>query len=84
MFKCEQLYEYFSFSSTKKNQVRPPMRQYLMDGDFFIGASIGTTLAKLALRYITLTNDLVNQNKFCATAMLIITSILHLGKSGTI
>lgn len=60
------------------------MRQYLMEGDFFIGASIGTTLAKLALRYISLSNDVVNQNKFCATTMLIITSILHLGKSGKV
>lgn len=58
------------------------MRQYLMDGEFFIGASIGTTLAKLALRYISLSNDTASNNKFCAEAMLIIASILHLGKSG--
>lgn len=69
-------------SVPKKSEMRPPIRQYLMDGDFFIGASIGTTLAKLALRYISLSNDVVNQNKFCASCMLIITSILHLGKSG--
>ncbi|XKL64186.1 hypothetical protein PGB90_004272 [Kerria lacca] len=67
---------------TKKNDVRPPMRQYLMEGDFFIGASIGTTLAKLVLRYVSLTDNVVNQNKFCAEVMLIIVSILHLGKSG--
>lgn len=55
-----------------------------MEGDFFIGASIGTTLAKLVLRYVSLTDNVVNQNKFCAEVMLIIVSILHLGKSGTI
>lgn len=66
----------------KKNTVRPPMRQYFMDGDFFIGASVGTTLAKLALRYVSLCNDVVNQNKFVAQTMLIIAAILHLGKSG--
>lgn len=58
------------------------MRQYFMDGDFFIGASVGTTLAKLALRYVSLCNDVVNQNKFVAQTMLIIAAILHLGKSG--
>lgn len=58
------------------------MRQYLMDGDFFIGASIGTTLAKLTLRYISHSNDTASNNKFCAESMLIIASILHLGKSG--
>lgn len=60
------------------------MRQYLMDGDFFIGASVGTTLAKLALRYISLTNDPVSQNKFVSETMLIIAAILHLGKSGNV
>ncbi len=58
------------------------MRQYLMNGGFFIGASIGTTLAKLSLRYLSLNDDVVSQNKFFAEAMLIIASILHLGKSG--
>lgn len=41
---------------------RPPLRQYLMDGDFFVGAALATTLTKLALRYITLTEDKKRQN----------------------
>jgi len=36
---------------------RPPLRQFLMDGDFFIGAALATTLTKLALRYVTQTQD---------------------------
>lgn len=74
-----------AFSSAvnvKKVEARPPLRQYLMDGDFFMGASLGTTLVKLALRYISIVSDSVRQNRFCAEAMLIITSVLHLGKSG--
>ena len=31
---------------------RPPLRKYLMEGDFFIGAAIGSTLTKLALRFL--------------------------------
>jgi coatomer subunit beta len=54
----------------------------MMDGDFFIGAALGTTLAKLALRYMSLTPDSKKQNRFCSEAMLIMASILHLGKSG--
>lgn len=53
-----------------------------MEGDFFIGAALGTTLAKLALRYNHLVHDQARQNQFTSEAMLIITSILHLGKSG--
>jgi hypothetical protein len=69
-------------SVSKKGEARPPLRQYMMDGDFFIGAALGTTLAKLALRYMSLTSDSKKQNHFCSEAMLIITSVLHLGKSG--
>lgn len=38
------------------------MRQYLMDGDFFAGVSLATTLTKLALRYVSLTHDTKKQN----------------------
>lgn len=71
-----------SLSISKKGEARPPLRQYMMDGDFFIGAALGTTLAKLALRYMSLTPDSKKQNRFCSEAMLIMASILHLGKSG--
>jgi len=53
-----------------------------MDGDFFIGAALGTTLAKLTLRYMSLTSDSKKQNRFCSETMLIMASVLHLGKSG--
>lgn len=66
----------------KTQATRPPLRQYLMDGDFFIGSALGTTLTKLSLRYILLLSDAKKYNKFCTDAMLIITSMLHLGKSG--
>ncbi|XP_070532098.1 coatomer subunit beta-like [Ptychodera flava] len=71
-------------SSSKKsdNDNRPPLRGYLLDGDFFVGASLATTLTKLALRYIHLTKDAKKQNSFVAEAMFIMASVLHLGKSG--
>lgn len=40
----------------------PPLRQYLMDGDFFVGAALATSLTKLALKYVTLTPDQKKQN----------------------
>ncbi|EEB10658.1 Coatomer subunit beta, putative [Pediculus humanus corporis] len=71
-----------TLSTAKKNEARPPLRQYLIDGDFFIGAALGTTLAKLALRYNSLVKDTVKRNRFTTEAMLIMSSVLHLGKSG--
>lgn len=69
-------------SVSKKGETRPPLRQYLMDGDFFIGAALGTTLAKLAMRYNALIHDKKRQNHFSSESMLIMASVLHLGKSG--
>ncbi|KAL0272803.1 UNVERIFIED_CONTAM: hypothetical protein PYX00_005639 [Menopon gallinae] len=71
-----------TLATSKKGEARPPLRQYLMDGEFFIGAALGTTLAKLALRYNSIVRDKAKQNRFTAEAMLIMSSILHLGKSG--
>lgn len=71
-----------SSAPTKKEHVRPPLRQFLMDGDFFVGAALSTTLTKLALRFISQTPDPKKQNAFLAEAMLIMATILHLGKSG--
>lgn len=68
--------------TTAKKEERPPLRKYLMGGDFFIGASIATTLTKLALRFVQLTANRQLQNQFCAEAMLVIASVLHLGRSG--
>lgn len=73
----------FSAASTSnKEEKRPALVQYMMDGDFFIGASLATTLAKLALRYKGLENDVQKSNRMQAESMLIMTSVLQLGRSG--
>merc|ERR1719187_1939186 len=38
-------------SKKDREKDRPPMRKYLMEGDFFVGASMASTLSKLAMRY---------------------------------
>lgn len=53
-----------------------------MEGDFFIGASLATTLSKLALRYKSLETDLQKSNHMQAEAMLIMSSVMQLGRSG--
>lgn len=54
----------------------------MMDGDFFIGASLATTLSKLALRYKNLESSQQKSNRMQTEAMLIMSSILQLGRSG--
>ncbi|KAM7347041.1 coatomer subunit beta [Cochliomyia hominivorax] len=72
----------FSLAPVAKKEKRPPLRQYLMDGDFFIGAALSATLTKLVLRYADLEQDVRAQNRLTTRVMLIMSSILHLGKSG--
>ncbi|XP_072016786.1 coatomer subunit beta-like isoform X2 [Amphiura filiformis] len=66
----------------KSEENRPPLRGFLMEGDFFSGACLATVLTKLALRYVEITEDQKKRNAFLAEAMLIMATILHLGKSG--
>ncbi|XP_018618343.1 coatomer subunit beta-like isoform X3 [Scleropages formosus] len=66
---------------SKKEEDRPPLRGFLMDGNFYVAASLATTLTKLALRYVSLVQDKRKQNSFVAESMLIMSTVLHLGKS---
>ncbi|XP_014469384.1 PREDICTED: coatomer subunit beta [Dinoponera quadriceps] len=69
-------------SARKKEEKRPALVQYMMEGDFFIGASLATTLAKLALRYKTLEDNIQKSNRLQAEAMFVMSSVLQLGRSG--
>ena len=57
-----------------------------MDGDFFIGASLATVLTKLSVRYAAAAaaadSDGKKRQRFDAECMLVLASILHLGRSG--
>ncbi|KAL7020764.1 hypothetical protein ACKWTF_011640 [Chironomus riparius] len=72
----------FSVPATTKKENRPPLRQYLMDGDFFVGTTLAATLTKLVLKYFDWEPKDIERNRICTTAMLIMSSIMHLGKSG--
>jgi coatomer subunit beta len=72
----------FSVAAAPKKENQPPLRQYLMDGDFFIGTTLASTLTKLVLKYYDWEDKQVERNRLCTTAMLIMSSIMHLGKSG--
>ncbi|XP_021947904.1 coatomer subunit beta isoform X2 [Folsomia candida] len=72
----------FSMTQTKKTVNIPSLRKYLIDGDFFIGASLASCLAKmvrrLCLQRRTTTED---RHKFVAETVFIMTSILRYGVS---
>ncbi|CAG2119165.1 unnamed protein product, partial [Medioppia subpectinata] len=67
--------------SVDKSANVPPLRNHLLNGEFFIGTALANCLVKLALRYRQVVGAGKQTNSFLAQSMLILTSILHLGKS---
>ena len=67
-------------ASSARPVEKPPLRHLLLDGDFFVGASLATCLTKLALKYTQIISDKKKQNSFLAECMLIVTTIIHFGK----
>ncbi|ODV62747.1 coatomer subunit beta [Ascoidea rubescens DSM 1968] len=61
--------------------LKPPIRQFILDGDFYLGAVLSTTIVKLVLRFQRLSKNKKVYNVLKAEAMLIMVSILRVGES---
>ncbi|GAB5593932.1 coatomer subunit beta [Umbelopsis nana] len=64
-----------------KAAAKPPLRALILNGDYFLGSVLATTLTKLVLRYSELAQDATLLNAKRAEAMLIMTSIIRVGQS---
>ncbi|KAK7567878.1 adaptin N terminal region-domain-containing protein [Phyllosticta citricarpa] len=60
---------------------KPPLRQLILDGDFFLATVLSSTLTKLLMRYSHITDDVTRVNALKAEAMLIMISIIRVGQS---
>ncbi|KZV81160.1 Coatomer, beta subunit [Exidia glandulosa HHB12029] len=65
----------------KDTSGKPPLRALLLGGDFYTGAVLAATLAKLVLRHRALSSAGQTHNALRAEAMLIMTSTVRLGQS---
>ncbi|KXS20068.1 Coatomer, beta subunit [Gonapodya prolifera JEL478] len=75
-----------AFSSSAKTgredkKSKPPLRTLIVNGDYFLGSVLATTLTKMVLRYPSLGADRWKENALRAEAMLIMTSIVRIGRS---
>ncbi|VDM38603.1 unnamed protein product [Toxocara canis] len=62
---------------------KPALRKFLLDGNFFIAASLATTISKLVLKYSKLLGGKGEKvNALAGEALFILASIINLGKSG--
>ncbi|RKO85232.1 adaptin N terminal region-domain-containing protein [Blyttiomyces helicus] len=60
---------------------KPPLRALILNGDYFLGSVLATSLTKMVLRYAELSVDSVKTNTLKSEVMLIMTSIIRIGRS---
>lgn len=66
----------------KKTDIsRPPLRQLIIDGDFYTAAVLASTFVKLILRLEEVSTDEKISNAIKAEGLLILVSILRVGKT---
>ncbi|KAF2131305.1 Coatomer, beta subunit [Dothidotthia symphoricarpi CBS 119687] len=64
-----------------KNSQKPPLRQLVLDGDYYLATVLSSTLTKLVMRYSEISKDAARTNSLRAEAMLIMISIIRVGQS---
>ncbi|KAL8939382.1 MAG: hypothetical protein Q9216_003395 [Gyalolechia sp. 2 TL-2023] len=60
---------------------KPPLRQLILDGDFYLASVLSSTLTKLVMRHSEVSKDVARTNALRAEAMLIMISIIRVGQS---
>lgn len=60
---------------------RPPLRNLILDGAYFVASVLASTLTKLVLRYQKISKNEARKNALRAEALLILTSILRVSES---
>ncbi|KAF1817460.1 coatomer subunit beta-like protein [Eremomyces bilateralis CBS 781.70] len=60
---------------------KPPLRQLILDGDYYLATVLASTLTKLVMRHSEISQDTARTNALRAEAMLIMISIIRVGQS---
>ena len=60
---------------------KPPLRQLILDGDYYLATVLSSTLTKLVMRHSEISKDTARTNALRAEAMLIMISIIRVGQS---
>lgn len=71
-----------SAESDKINEERiPPMRRFILKGDFYTSSVLASTILKLVLKFEKVSDDISITNALKAEALLILVSIVRYGQS---
>lgn len=64
-----------------KASSKPPLRQLILDGDYYLATVLAATLTKLVIRHHEISSEAARTNALRAEAMLIMISIIRVGQS---
>ncbi|KAG7287669.1 hypothetical protein NEMBOFW57_007182 [Staphylotrichum longicolle] len=64
-----------------KASSKPPLRQLILDGDYYLATVLSATLTKLVMRHSEISSEDARTNALRAEAMLILISIIRVGQS---
>lgn len=64
-----------------KASQKPPLRQLILDGDYYLASVLASTLTKLVMRYSEVGSAESRTNALKAEAMLIMISVIRVGQS---
>ncbi|KAK4110210.1 Coatomer, beta subunit [Canariomyces notabilis] len=64
-----------------KSSQKPPLRQLILDGDYYLATVLSATLTKLVMRHSEISSETARTNALRAEAMLIMISIIRVGQS---
>jgi len=64
-----------------KASSKPPLRQLILDGDYYLATVLAATLTKLVMRHSEISPEAARTNALRAEAMLIMISIIRVGQS---
>lgn len=60
---------------------KPPLRQLILEGDYYLATVLSATLTKLVMRHSEISSENARTNALRAEAMLILISIIRVGQS---
>ena len=64
-----------------KSASKPPLRQLILEGDYYLASVLSSTLTKLVMRHAEISSDTKRTNSLKAEAMLIMISVIRAGGS---
>ncbi|SCU86976.1 LAME_0D08306g1_1 [Lachancea meyersii CBS 8951] len=71
-------------SASEEKESKPPLRRFVLSGDFYTASVLATTIVKCVLRFEKSSQDGSVLNALKAEAMLILVSILRAGQSSLV